>query len=271
MLVEGSDNRGALSRLSCEAIRSAEALDIDDVATLFEHLYTFNSIPVTPRWRKRIPDTTAVRNELGLHSAADVCALLEERWVHIREEVDNGWLTWVRPKDGGELGGTGPEIKFYVSPAVDSLEHVFPELVRVVTFCRARSFKAGADVGGLLRPDKLVAYFSTMGDLANAAHELARRFDGVPPHGVPFTAEISGGGLLSWGVDPPSQTVFRGKSAPSWREWVCYRLAEALIKARKEDNGTEPLWHQSLERLRNQGVQVERWLPSQAYWGIALW
>jgi hypothetical protein len=254
-----------------EALRSAEALNVNDVSTLFEHLYSYNCIPLTQRWRERIPDPTAVRRELGLHSAADVCALLEEYWFNVREEADNSWLIWVRPEGGGALGGTGPEIKLYVSPAIDSLEIVFPELIRVVTFCRARSVKAGADAAGLLRPDKLVAYFSTMGDLAKAAHELAWRLDGVPPHGVPFTAEIFADGLLSWGVDPPTRCPVPGKIAPSWREWVCYRLAVALIDARKEDDEPEPHWHRALERLREQGVQIERWLPSPAYWGNASW
>jgi hypothetical protein len=262
---------GVLSRLSMAALRSAEALDVNEVATLSEHLYTYNSVPATRDWLERIPDTTAVRRELGLNSVAGVSALLEERWVHVSETAKRGWLIWVRPDAGTELGGTGPDIKLYVSPAVDSLESVFSELVRVATFNRASCLKVGADVAGLLRPDKLVAYFSTMGDLVNAAHELDRRLGGAAAHGVPFTAEISGDGLLSWGLDPPTRRSAVGEVSRSWREWVCCRLAVALVETRTETEGTEPCWKAAIERLRAQGVHVEQWSPSPAFWRTALW
>jgi len=201
----------------------------------------------------------------------DLQTILEESWLRKSSSTAPGWVVWFFRESGLELGGSGAQFKLCVSPAIEALEQVFPELVRVATYCRARSFKAGADAAGLLRPDKLVAYFSTLGDLASAAHELAQCLGGVPAQGVPFTAEIFGAGLLSWGVDPPAQSQMPGRAAPSWREWICYRLAVALIEARKEDDRTEPPWHRALEQLREQGVQVERWLPSPAFWGVAPW
>ena len=261
----------ALSQLSSEALRSAVNLGDQDVSTLFEHLYTYHSIPLSSRWLERFPDTQAIRKELGLHSGSRTSRLLSERWLQMRAEVENGWLAWVRPRWTAELGSSRSEFKLYVSPAVEALAEVFPELVRVLTFFRARSFKVGTDAEGLLRPDKLVAHFSSLGDLANAAHELGLRIEGVPPQGVPFTAEIFGDGLLSWGVDPPPKAVFPGKIVPSWREWVCYRLAVAIIEARQKGDGPEPLWQQALERLRGDGVQVDRWLPSPACWGAGSW
>lgn len=262
--------RDALSRLSEAALRSAEALKSNDIAVVADHLYSYNTIALTPGWRRRFANVSGIHRALGVSSNRHLQSTLEVNWVQIPSSTAPGWLVWLNRESGMELGGSGPEFKLYVSPAVDTLERVFPELVRVLTFSRARSFKVGADAEGLLRPDKLVAYFSNLGDLANAAHELGRRLEGVPPHGVPFTAEIFGDGLLSWGVDPPVRAHALGK-APSWREWICIRLATALIEARQEDDSRDPLWLVALERLRTDGVQVERWLPSPETCGGDSW
>jgi len=261
----------ALSRLSEAALRSAEALQSNDVAVVADHLYSYNAIAITPGWRRRFANVSGIHQALGVCTDPELQSTLEVSWRQLPSSAAPGWLAWLNRGGGSELGGSGPEFKLYVSPAVDALERVFPELVRVVTTCRAASFKVGADAPGLLRPDKLVAYFSNLGDLAKAAHELGERLEGVDRQGVPFTAEISGDGLLSWGVDPPLRGRALGGRAPSWREWVCYRLAVALIEARQKRDGPGPLWQQALERLRADGVQVDRWLPSPGHWGTAPW
>jgi len=255
-----------------KALRSAEVLGIRDVPTLFEHLYTYNSVPVTEAWERRFPDASGVAKELGLLPGGELSAVLEEHWVPVREEAGNGWLTWVRPSRYERLAGTGPavEFKLYLSPAVGALPATVAALVETLSFTQAISFKVGADAPGLLRPDKIIAYFRTLGDLAESAQRLADRLAGVLPQGVPFTAEIAGDGLLSWGVDPPARAKALGNTAPSWREWVCYQLAAALVEAEKEDSGADPIWQRALERLRQKGVQFERWLPVPAYWGSAL-
>src|SRR5262249_57560169 len=89
------------------------------------------------------------------------------------------------------------------------------------------------DAEGLLRPDKIVAYFPTLDGLRTASDRLATRLDGCPAHGVPFTSELSGGGLLSWGVDPPaSERLVNWQPQESWRLWLTNRLANALFTAR---------------------------------------
>jgi len=261
----------ALSRLSVGALTSAEALRSEDIAVVADHLYSYNGIPITSGWHRRFADVSGIHRALGISRDPGLRAILEVNWLEMPRSTASGWLVWLNRGGGSELGGSRPEFKLYVSPAVDALERVFPELVRVVTTCRAVSFKVGADAPGLLRPDKLVAYFSNLGDLAKAAHELGERLEGVERQGVPFTAEISGDGLLSWGVDPPLRGRALGGRAPSWREWICYRLAVALIEARQKRDGPGPLWQQALERLRADGVQVDRWLPSPGHWGTAPW
>jgi hypothetical protein len=137
---------------------------------------------------------------------------------------------------------------------------------------------AGADAAGLLRPDKLVAYFPDFDSLAGAAGVLADRLAGIPPHGVPFTAEIGGDGLLSWGVDPPRREGGKARGEESWRLWLTHRLARALLAVRHmnaaqggpgghdgQAGGPEP-WQLALERLRLEGVSTETWTPGPLLW-----
>ena len=263
--------RDALSRLSIAAVRSAVALRSADLIVVAGHLYSYNRIPSTSGWHRHLADLPGIHRALGFPTNSDLEATLEASWLRLPSTFAPGWLAWSNRASGLELGGSAPDFKLYVSPAVEALERVFPELVRVSTFSRARSFKVGADGAGLLRPDKLVAYFSCLGDLAEAAHELGRRLDGVPAHGVPFTAEILGDGLLSWGVDPCLSAETPGNRTPSWREWICHRLAEAIISASQENSGSKPAWQRALDRLQADGIRVDRWLPSPAYWGIPTW
>jgi len=132
-------------------------------------------------------------------------------------------------------------------------------------------WKIGADLAGLLRPDKIVAYFPDFDALARAAQILCERLDGLPAHGVPFTAEIGGGGLLSWGMDPPRDEALPWSGPESWRIWLANRLARALLDARAQTGTVEtdpaplnpPLapWRFAVERLRLEGVDTDSWTP----------
>ena len=84
----------------------------------------------------------------------------------------------------------------------------------------------------------------------------------MPVQGVPFTAEIGGEGLLSWGVDPAQERHRLAWEGPvSWRLFVTSRLARALLHARHESGpGLEP-WRFALERLRLEGVDISTWTP----------
>jgi len=144
-------------------------------------------------------------------------------------------------------------------------------VLEALTAARATQFKVGADASGLLRPDKIVAYFPSYERLAAAADAVLARLDGAPAQGVPFTAEIGGGGLLSWGVDPPDDVrSVLGGSRESWRVWVAHRLAWALLTARNtaidpQEHSLEP-WRFALERVRLEGIDTATWTPSAALW-----
>ena len=129
-------------------------------------------------------------------------------------------------------------------------------------------FKIGPDAAGLLRPDKMVAYFGRREELEEIADSLRARLAGCAAHGVPFTAALDGEGLLSWGVDPPdSARALSWLGRESWRLWLATKLGAALAFAKSESSrGTTEPWRFAVERVRRLGVDVERWTPTDALW-----
>jgi hypothetical protein len=131
--------------------------------------------------------------------------------------------------------------------------------------------KIGMDAAGLLRPDKIVAYFGSREDLDTAARELANELQGCPAHGVPFTAGIDDDGLLSWGIDPPeSERPLSWLDRESWRLWIAKSLGAALALAK---GAARPLaqqvvepWRFAVERVRRHGVDVDTWTPADTLW-----
>jgi hypothetical protein len=121
---------------------------------------------------------------------------------------------------------------------------------------------------GLLRPDKLVAYFDDQATLSSVAERIAVRLAGVQAHGVPFTCAIDGDGLLSWGADPPpGARPLSWQPQHSWRSWITEALAGALMDARSEasDGAASPAEF-AVRRLEFEGVDVERWAPAPTAW-----
>lgn len=257
----GGETPGRLAGISLDALRYGQDLHVDDAFVLSYRLYGYNRRPLTPRWRRLLGDGDAVLSWLGIGPGG--------RW---RQELDRGWesrgpnewwLSWQSraPVDG--LTGSGATWKLYVSPAPEVLPESFGAILEALAAARAPHFKVGADAWGILRADKIVAYFPSFELLAAAADALASRLSGMPAQGVPFTSEIGGDGLISWGVDPPREESALG--GESWRLWLTHRLARALISARSADAGSEP-WRFALERVRLEGVDTDTWTPGAMLW-----
>lgn len=186
-----------------------------------------------------------------------------------------GWLAWNARRARGaprpSAQSAGSTHKLYVSPLPDFIIEAFDITLRTLSDTAAFHLKVGGDLEGLLRPDKLVAYFSSFEDLQAAAQLLGDRLAGCPAHGVPFTAEIAGDGLLSWGVDPPeSQQLLSWQPRESWRLWLTNRLANALLAAKNAPraNGANRLepWQYALQRLRLEGIDTDLWTPAPQIW-----
>ncbi|MED2985433.1 hypothetical protein P4311_29370 [Bacillus thuringiensis] len=252
---------GAISHLSIEALKYGQSLEFDDCLKLSSRLYSYNHLPVTAHWKEIFSSKEAIIKYLGLGFGGKNRAILDHHWISINTSSDKKWLSWY-------FRGALPirsSYKLYISPRCEHLLDVFSDTLEILTEVRAHSFKLGNDVYGLLRPDKMVAYFTTYDEMSEAALRLTKRLQGISAHGVPFTATIDSSGLLSWGMDPPRQEHFLPWQGPSWRRWITDRLAVALILAKNSSHTIEP-WQFALERLALEGVDIKSWVPKPTIW-----
>lgn len=247
------------TRLSIEALRHAQAFDLDE-AGLAAKLYTYHRLPRSPRWQRRLPDRGSLLAFLGLQRGSELRRRLDVGWVRAQgASLEDPWISWnprqLVAKLDGELH------KLYVSPLPEHLPQALAAVVDVLEGLGPESFKIGADADNVLRPDKLVVYVQNFDRVAELAEALRERLDGCPAQGVPFTAGLGDDGLISWGVDPPPG----GATVPwlereSWRLRVVNRLAVALSAARRQTDGPEP-WRYALERLSYEGINTATWSP----------
>ena len=273
---------GGLQELSRRALQYGAALDLADPFQLSLRLYNYHRLPITSRWRDAYPNRQAVAERLGVRSGGRYAAFVSSHWHEAgnaddadgdgqnKESEHAGWLSWANRRRRASSAVTPTTHKLYVSPPPQFVENVFAIALRALTDTRVLQLKVGADVEGLLRPDKIVAYFESLDDLRSAADILAPPLQGCPAHGVPFTAPLDDDGLLSWGVDPPaSQQLLNWQPRESWRLWLTNRLANALLTAKRtpaEATHRRPAWQYALERLQLEGIDTETWTPNAGLW-----
>ena len=253
---------GRLAALSRQALRYGQALRMTDVRLLSRRLYGFGTIPRHARWDLLMETADDVVGMLGLTRDGRAGRILSADY---EATTYPNWLSWLRATDRPD---TRPDLhyKLYVSPRPEAMVECFPAVVAVLADMDVWSFKVGRGVLGLLRPDKIVAYFEDADRLHRVARALARALDGCPAQGVPFTAESSVDGLVSWGIDPPpSEQVSASQPRQSWRYWIANQLASGLIHAQAAGGGLEP-WEFAVDRLSLEGVDPETWLPADTIW-----
>jgi hypothetical protein len=246
---------GTIAALSRAAIAYGAALRTSEANDLSVRLYCYGRRPASPRWRRALPQRDSVADLLdfrvGLPGAKSVRAAWQGKQAH------DGWFSWYRRKPGA--AGASPAYKLYVSPQTEALSATFPAIAAALADSEAVSFKIGADAFGVLRPDKLVAYFPTLASLHAAADGLAARLAGAAAHGVPFTCAIGDDGMLSWGSDPVSDSTSRERE--SWRLWITNRLADALLHAKAAPSDAVPAETFALARVALDGVDPDTWTP----------
>jgi hypothetical protein len=231
-------------------------------------LYFYNRWPATPEWRRRLPTVEAVAQFLGIETGGACHGDLDRNWsrVSLAAPMD-GWLMWRARRPVPEQDSPRTMYKLYVSPRCEALPEAFRATLDVASAMPVARFKVGKDIYGLLRPDKLVVYFRRFEEIQDAADRLRSRLAGCPAQGVPFTADLNGDGLLSWGVDPPrEEQVLDWQERESWRLWVTNRLATALLAGRAAQSRAVEPWKFALERLSLEGVDTESWTPSHTMW-----
>jgi len=248
--------------LHIDALRHAEALATGDAASLTSALYSYNRLPRTRAWAVRFPDRESVLAHLGEN------ALLARHWI--LPTATSGWISWQTraPRASAPNAVTW---KLYVSPRPEHIRDAFHALVRVLANVDGAQMKIGPDAAGLLRPDKLVAYFHTRAELDDAVRTLAAELRGLPAHGVPFTARIDDDALLSWGADPPdSERALSWLDRESWRLFVTKTLANAMAIAKKATAPAVAPWQFAVERAHRHDIDVETWAPSPVLWSSGL-
>ena len=264
-----------LARLSLQAINHAASIVSAGATELSDRLYRYNTVPLTPQWLRRIPDGPALEQYLQIQVGGRCRRILDKDWTRVspqskrkaeQKAEPNPWLSW----DSRTVPAQKPDsvgYKLYLSPLATHLREAFRVSIPAITAAGAHHFKIGSNVRGVLRPDKMVAYFPDRSALEEAAHRIAKELSGCPAQGVPFTTELDAGALLSWASDPPMEAdVPAWLQKQSWRQWICYRLGSALAVAKREKSPAMPAWRFALERVRLEGVDVSTWIPTSTSW-----
>jgi len=252
-----SADRTMLALRSRLALTVASHLGDRDEAQLTAALYSYGRQPLTPQWRRQIPNSQAVRNFLGIEDPS-VVASLRGTWRETTTSIpQNGWFAWGRVQQAHKPA----RYKLYISPRLSELPAVLPYILRTLNDLPVSHFKIGADVAGLLRPDRFVAYVPSWAALQESRTPLAEALSGrCQPDGVPFTVEVNGTPAISWGRDPrPGESAH--SAGHSWRSWLCSLAARALVVARERPEEDPVIF--ALRRLRLEGIDTTTWQPEQ--------
>lgn len=247
------------AQLSLRALAHAERRAMLPVAEIAAVLYRFNSEPASAYWHDRL------QSESALSRAQQIFGPL---WPN----VTTGWM----PRyTGDEEDGAGwvfcaprrasresTRFKIYVStPAADLPESV-QRAAAILADHGHPPFKFGSDVGGLLRPDKFVAYFPTAAAASRAGIALDAAIGDLAVQGVPFTHQIGDSGAVSAGVDPNEDPFGLHGRGNSWRYKLCRELAQAVKTAAAFDSHISPAEF-AMHRLRLAGVDTSHWTPQE--------
>lgn len=247
--------------LSLEALRYAASLGATDPLVLADRLYRYNTKPASPSWCRSLRGTRNAARLLQADRNGRAIQIRRGRDEILESPGGRGiWRVWENP-DGKSPAPDAPTFKLYVSPVPEAVGEALRALLALFETRGAPfSAKVGRDLPNLLRPDKLVAYFSRRADLFDAAEKLHRRLGGMPSQGVPFTAAFGEGALLSWATDPPDDAEPPGPHRRgSWRGWVTTRLGAALASALAANAEVVP-WRFALDRVSLDGVDPTRWV-----------
>jgi len=227
-----------------------------DIRGIASRLYCFNTIPTLAAFPTDVQTFLKISDEASCPLARD--------W---NKTSSNGkWLSWFRKGMRHFSGKDTRNYKMYISPIVELLPETFQKSIGILSASKAFSFKVGNDYHGLLRPDKMVVYFSQQEYLLETAAELRSALAGITPQGVPFTAQLDDTGLLSWGVDPPGRDVLENFEGGSWRARITERLAAAIVQAAATGLQQQEIVDYALNRIGLEGIDTHTWIPEKNIW-----
>jgi len=266
-LAEGTaaESRGAVGRLSREALRLVACIEGEDALVLSDRLYHYNRRPLTPRWVDRIRTPGDALRFAGASANSHTAAALSRHWKTKAAGTGRYWLAWwprVKSRNPRRSDDAMVTYKVYVSPTTETLPDVFPAVINVLVDAGAPMFKLGGTASAVLRPDKLVLYFARRDAAEDVAATLLTKLHGTPAHPVPFSHDMGGDGLISLGIDPPSERAMIAQVGASWRLWLCRRLASYVSTAQRAGRAHDAERF-ALERVALDGVDPSTWEPSE--------
>lgn len=252
-----------ISILSKQGIEYVLRLDTIEMRVIANRLYTYNTMSWDSSLKRDFSENTDIRDFVFSNSPGSLNSILNKEWHLINDPAKDYWLGWNHRHfaDASYAQADRSIYKLYISPVIHDLPKVMNIALPLLTSSEAFSFKIGNSIQGLLRPDKMVAYFDNKSLLMQAATELKNKLRGCKVQGVPFTAQIDDEGILSWGVDPPGSEVLEAIEGGSWRCKVTDQVALAVIQSK-----TEKLDHNEAidfigSRLFVAGINPNDWMP----------
>ena len=199
--------RAGLPQLTLDALKYAQSLDLDDTGPISARLYFYNRVPLSPRWVRQFPRTDAVAAYLGIDTGGANFRRLDTRWSKVELEPPmDAWFQW-RLKHARAPGQkTGQTFKLYISPQPEFVRRAFDAVLETLSESgTAPQFKVGNDAAGLLRPDKMVAYFWSLDALRTAADRIAGDAEGLPGPGRTLYGGDHGGRAALVGHRPATR------------------------------------------------------------------
>ncbi len=230
-----------LGRLAVQALTEAASLGHQPASVFAAFLYGYNTVPASLARRNRYYDL----------DESDIAR--RQGWRVQPVPSERAWTYWFPVAAERAIGEA--RFKLYLSPVCDHLREALRASLSVRGLREAAVMKLGRGLGGLLRPDKLVAYFSSKDALFGAAAELRAELARMQAQGVPFSQALDDQGLLSWAIDPPAPDLLL-EERESWRQWTVRRLASSLATAARSDGSTVPVWQFAVGRLGLSGVSA---------------
>ena len=260
-------DRHDLHRLSAAALDFAMRSTYTHSRDIAWILYNFNRMPMNRRRRRELPDETAVLDFLGLDAEGCWPAMPDAIRPVPPERDDEGnltpffqvWRSWmIGPRRGGrnKLG-----YKVYVSALPEETPASFRIVRDRALDAGASSMKTGRVASAMLRCDKLIVYFKSIGPAMEFGREIVRETSSLRGQGVPFTYPVSPESrLVSIGVDPPGKFSIMN----SWRRYVTDKLAVAIQGAHREDADDPSAYIRMNMRLF--GIDMDEWRPVSRDW-----
>lgn len=252
-----------LGLLSKQGIEYALHLDNIDIRSLANRLYTYNTLPWDSSLKGNFADDTDTRDFVFSASGTTLVSLLHKEWWLVNDPLKDYWLGWTRQSLGNSLPiqKDGNTYKLYMSPVIHDLPGTMAVALPVLSSSDAFSFKIGNGIQGLLRPDKMVAYFDNKSSLLATAAELKDKLSCFKVQGVPFTAQADDNGIVSWGIDPPGTEVLESVEGGSWRCKVTDQLALGILQAKAENLALQQAISFISSRLFVAGINPFNWMP----------